>query len=322
MEPLVFEPIIKRARWGGRSLGERLGKKLGPETDYAESWEIAHQSNADSVVVRGAHAGKLISQLIQEHSTEILGRESPDSVFPLLFKFLDAHDWLSLQVHPDDERAKQYGPLCMGKTEAWVIVDAKPDSQICAGFKYPVDSTTVERHLHNDSINEILHFATVKSGDCIFIPAGTVHALGPGLVLAEIQQQSDLTFRLSDWGRMGTDGKPRQLHIQESLESLDYATGPVDAVVPEVVADGPNRVEQLVDCHYFQLRRLTLSRPCSSDSPARCRVLMVVDGNASIIWNSGRITMTAGSTALIPASLDVIQIVPEPSVTILETITP
>ena len=317
MEPLAFQPILKQARWGGRALGDLLAKPIGTETDYAESWELAHQPHAESIVSGGEFDGTPLSDLIRGHSQELFGYDSPNITFPLLFKFLDANDWLSLQVHPDDQQAQLYLSGAKGKTEAWVIIDAQPDSQICAGFREPTDRKTVEHHLRTDSIEEILHYESVKAGDCVFIPAGTVHALGPGLVLAEIQQQSDLTFRLSDWGRLGTDGLPRELHIEQALDCLDYSTGPVSPISSAATSE-LNQTDRLVTCKYFTLKRHILIERCELSDSNRCRALMVVDGEGTIDWGAGSRDLKLGQTLLLPAAMPTASLIPVEKCTVLE----
>ncbi len=231
MQPLRFQPILKRIRWGGRKLGTALGKPLGPETDYAESWEVVDHGEDQSLVVGGgAFDGWPLSRLMHEHNAPLMGRHAGTSQFPLLVKFLDAQENLSVQVHPDDELARQFDPAENGKTEAWVIIDAAPDSRLYVGLRSGVSANELTTGLASGSIEPLLHQVLVKPGDCVFVPAGTVHAIGAGVLLAEIQQSSDLTFRVDDWNRLGTDGKPRELHIDQAMKCIDFKSGPVDPV--------------------------------------------------------------------------------------------
>jgi len=203
--PLKFTPILKRIRWGGRRLGDVLNKPIAAFSDYAESWEICDHGADQSVVENGPWRGKTLQQLVREHADELLGKHRNLSQFPLLLKFLDAHDRLSLQVHPNDAQARRFVPGECGKTEAWVILAADPGSCIYAGLKAGVDERALREALAQGTVEQRLHRLTVVAGDCLYIPAGTVHAIGEGILLAEVQQSSDLTFRLFDWNRVGPD---------------------------------------------------------------------------------------------------------------------
>jgi mannose-6-phosphate isomerase len=249
MPPLSFAPLFRRARWGGRRLATLLGKPIGPEPDYAESWELADHGADQSVVAVGPFAGWTLARLVAERNADLFGRHAGLAQFPLLAKFLDAHDRLSVQVHPDDAQARTFDPRENGKTEAWVVVAAEPGSRLFAGLKANVDRESLTAALPRAeqdprSIEDWLHSFEVRAGDCVIVPAGTVHAIGEGVVVAEIQQSSDLTFRLSDWGRMGSDGRPRALHVAESLACIDFARGPLAPVVCEDAVEGRgSRVE-------------------------------------------------------------------------------
>lgn len=322
METLVFEPLLKRIRWGGRKLGSVLQKPIGGESDYAESWEIADQPDGRSVVAAGKFAGRTLTELVADHGEELLGAHSGLKQFPLLIKFLDANDWLSLQVHPNDDQAVTYNPDENGKTEAWIILDAAPDSQICSGLKAGVTRETFEQHLKAGTVEETLHMIPAKVGDCVFVPAQTVHALGPGILLAEIQQQSNLTFRLYDWGRMGSDGKPREIHVEESLACIDFDRGPVDPVTPKELADGSHAFEELARCDYFVIRRHKAVDRFELRTDDRFRILLVLDGRVDVTTDAGRVTLAKGTTALVPASATKIDVSPDGPVVLLEVLTP
>ncbi|MCH2210143.1 MAG: class I mannose-6-phosphate isomerase [Fuerstiella sp.] len=322
MTPLTFVPLFKRIRWGGRRLGELLDKDIGPETDYAESWEIADHGTDQSIVANGPESGKTLRQLMYESETTLLGRHAGLDQFPLLIKFLDANDWLSLQVHPNDEQAKHYGCSEQGKTEAWIIIDAQPDSQICAGLKSGVGRDQLSRHLQNGTIEQCLNLFHVRAGDCVFVPAGTVHAIGPGIVLAEIQQQSDLTFRLHDWGRRGTDGKPREIHVKQSFSCTDFRRGPVRPVVPSILSSGEHVHEELVRNHYFVVQRHITDQQFRIPLNNQFHILMVLHGNVGIDSSDAVCSLARGSTMLIPAAIDSVLIKPDERSTILDIFLP
>ena len=255
--PLRFRPVFKRYIWGGRRLGTVLNKPIGPEDDYAESWEISDHPSGQSIVAEGPLAGTSLADLTRNHGRELLGRHAPQPRFPLLFKFLDCRRVLSVQVHPNDEQAAKLTPPDLGKTEAWIVLDAEPGAVVYAGLKRGFDRGALAREVARGTTELCLHKFEPRVGDCIFIPAGTVHALGAGFLVAEIQQASDTTYRLFDWNRVGADGKSRPLHVEESLAVSDYVRGPVDPVQPQPTAEP--HVERLVECDKFRVDRRTLT---------------------------------------------------------------
>ncbi|MCA9268615.1 MAG: class I mannose-6-phosphate isomerase, partial [Planctomycetales bacterium] len=212
--PLRMQPLFRRYLWGGRRLQTVLDKPLGSGDDYAESWEIVDHGADQSVVAAGPLAGKPLADIVAQHTRELFGRHAPLAQFPLLFKLLDCNRNLSVQVHPNDQQAAALDPPDLGKTEAWVILDAAPGSVIYAGLERDCDAAALEQAISAGRVDACLGRFEPQRGDCVFIPAGTVHALGAGLLVAEIQQASDTTFRLFDWNRVGADGRPRPLHLE------------------------------------------------------------------------------------------------------------
>lgn len=322
LPPLLFQPIMKRIRWGGRRLGSLLQKPIGSESDYAESWEIADHADGQSIVATGAFAGHSLSDLMTRFRRELLGNQENLTQFPLLIKFLDANDWLSLQVHPDDLLAKQFQANENGKTEAWVILEARPDSQICSGLKAGVTSEQLRGALIAGTVEECLNLISVKRGDCVFVPAGTVHALGPGIVLAEVQQQSNLTFRLFDWGRVDASGKPRPIHVEESILCTDFLRGPVFPVKPIELCDQSHAFEELVRCDHFVIRRHRFMDPAHMMIEGRFRILITIEGDVQVRTRFGSATMPIGTTALMPACSGMTTLTPSGPVTLLEVLCP
>ncbi len=322
LPPLTFEPILKRIRWGGRRLGTLLNKPIGEGQDYAESLEIADHADGQSLVASGPLAGQSLASLMLHHRRELLGRHAEAKQFPLLIKFLDANDWLSLQVHPDDLLAKQYDAGENGKTEAWVILEALPNSQICAGLKHGITSAQLRESLMAGSVENCLNLISVKPGDCIFVPAGTVHALGPGIVLAEIQQQSNLTFRLFDWGRVDASGNPRPIHVEESMACTDFQRGPVSTVQPVQLYDSSHTFEELVRSDYFVIRRHRFPDPVRIVTDDRFRILMSLQGNAVVKSRYGSAVLHMGSTVLLPACSGETSLLPDGPVSMLEILCP
>lgn len=323
LPPLRFKPLIKRLRWGGTRLGSLLGKQLGTISDAAESWEIADHGTNQSLVAGGALDGWSLARLMSESALDLLGIQNKQTVFPLLVKFLDAHDRLSLQVHPNDEQAQGLVGTAQGKTEAWIILDALPGSVIYAGLRPGVERVHLESAIRTGNLADCLHTFEAHAGESFFIPTGTIHAVGEGILLAEIQQTSDVTFRLYDWGRLGTDGQPRQLHLREALECIDFTRGPVKSIVPEVISEtSQRRIEELVSCEHFIIRRHTGSSPWDVNLTGSFRIIMLLNGQARLNWLDGTESLSTGDTILIPASCPSCRIVPQGSCVVLETYLP
>jgi mannose-6-phosphate isomerase len=299
LPPLRFKPILREYLWGGRRLAE-LGKPLGDGRHYAESWEVVDHGADQSVVAEGPLAGISLHELVAGHGQALFGRHHPQIQFPLLFKFLDCQQTLSVQVHPNDAQAAQLHPPDLGKTEAWVVLAAEPGSKIYAGLKPGVGRAALEHAVAVGTCDECLHHFAPQPDDCVLIEAGTVHALGAGLVIAEIQQASDTTFRLFDWNRIDRDGKPRRLHVQESLETIDYTRGPVEPHRP-TATDRPN-VERLVACNKFILDRWRLDGVEQSANDDRFHVLAVVEGGVAVGADGGAVELPKGGTLLVPAN--------------------
>jgi mannose-6-phosphate isomerase len=312
--PLSFEPILKSLIWGGRRLGSLLSKSIGKGDHYAESWEIADHRDDVTRVHNGPLAGVSLRELVREHPNELLGSHVHSTQFPLLVKFLDAHAVLSVQVHPDDERGKRLAHD-NGKTEAWIIIHAEPKSKIYAGLREGVTRTEFEDGMKSGRVEPLLHSFEPSPGDCVFVPAGIVHAIGAGIVLAEIQQTSDATFRVYDWGRVGADGKPRTLHPREALESTDFQAGPINPVraAREPLPEGSGSLERLVSCPYFAIQRFRITGPVTVGHDDRFTILLGLGGE-SVLRHPGKLDgMTRlgfGETLLLPAALGACELVP------------
>ena len=322
MQPLLFDPIIKRIRWGGRRLGERLGKTIGTESDYAESWEVADHGTDQTLVASGEYKGWPLSRLVAEKGNELFGRHAPRTQFPLLIKFLDACDHLSVQVHPNDAQAKTYDPAENGKTEAWVIVDAEPGSKLFAGLKAGVTAEQLGSASADGTVEALLHSFEVAPGECLFIPAGTVHAIGAGIVIAEIQQMSDITFRLYDWGRTGADGKPRELHLDDAIRCTDFDRGPVNPVKPQRQEHASGVTDELVRGEFFVIRRHILEQNWILATDNRFHVLMLVRGKANLRCDGVSTPVPLGQTVLVPASSPDVTLEPLDEVSFIEAFLP
>jgi mannose-6-phosphate isomerase len=300
--PLKFRPILKRTVWGGRRLGELLGKPIGPESDYGESWEICDRGPDQSVVMEGPWRDWNLQRLVQERAHDLLGRHAGIPQFPLLIKFLDARDRLSVQVHPDDARASRYAPLERGKSEAWVVLAAGPQSCVYSGLNPGIDEPVLRAALAAGTIERCLHRVPVAEGDCLYLPAGTVHAIGEGTLLAEVQQSSDLTFRLFDWNRMGGDGRPRRLHISEALDCIDFRRGPVHRLRPTIDHDAGPNCELLVKCPSFAIHRHHLTARLVIPDDTRSHIIVGLSGSTNCRTCDGSQQVALGDSVLLPAS--------------------
>lgn len=296
-QPIRFDPIFRSYIWGGDRLAAQLGKKPPGSGIWSESWEIVDHREGESVVAEGPFAGWTLRQLIESFPIEVIGRDAPKERFPLLLKYLDCQRVLSVQVHPDDTYGLKMPQPDRGKTEAWYVIDAEPDAKLYAGLKSGVDRQTLVSAIENGQTEACLHVLSPKPGDCVFIPSGTVHALGEGLLVAEIQQASDCTFRLFDWDRVDKDGQPRQLHIEQALEVIDFERGPIEFVARSTVADRGSRM--LVHCDKFTLEEFSCSGSYSLGSE-QLSIVTVPRGTAVVKTEGGETVLLRGQTVLIP----------------------
>jgi mannose-6-phosphate isomerase len=300
LPPLVFTPIYRRYLWGGRRFASAFGRELPAGDDVAESWEIVDRGSDQSVVASGPLAGMSLGELVRDHGSALLGAQSQHAKFPLLFKFLDANQVLSVQVHPDDVRAARLSPPDRGKTEAWYVIDAEPGSRIYAGLRDGVGRADLAAAIRAGTCEALLHSFEPRPGDCVFIPAGTVHAIGAGLLVAEIQQSSDVTYRLFDWNRIGPDGQPRPLHVEAGVEAVTRF-GPVDPVRRQPDVDPA--MNRLVTCEFFVLDEVRPVGPWQVGGDGRLHVLAVLKGSVRLpdSWSLGSIG--PGGCVLLPACL-------------------
>jgi len=322
MYPLRFQPILRRLIWGGRRLGTVLHKPIGSESDYAESWELADYHEQVSVVEDGSLAGSRIRELIRNRGGELLGKAiAPCDQFPLLVKFIDAHENLSVQVHPNDEQGRRLANDS-GKTETWVILDTMPGSLIYAGLKRVVGPDEFAQAIRSGAVEPLLHRFEPRPGDSILIEAGTMHAIGAGVLLAEFQEMSDATFRVYDWGRLGSDGKPRPLHIREALESIDFKRGPVNPIVPEKEPIPGGTRERLARSPYFALERLSLNGPTCVGTLDRFTIVMGLNGSCDVEHDNECVRLDFGQTLLLPAALGQCVVTPRGAATVLTCVVP
>ncbi|KMQ51816.1 Mannose-6-phosphate isomerase [Chitinispirillum alkaliphilum] len=305
-EPLLFEPVLKEKVWGGDALGRKLNKPLPPKKAIGESWEICGIDNECSVIRSGSFAGASLNSLYSLDSKSLVGSLSNNSSFPLLVKFIDARDNLSVQVHPGDVQSRQKNWSIRGKTECWYVVEAQENTKIIAGFNRNVSKEEVIQAIENQSLHELLNFLPVKNGDVLFIPAGTVHAIMNGTFVYEVQESSDTTLRLYDWGRTDSEGKSRKLHIKEALDVITtkYQHNLIINPVTLEIEDGVKHLYRAV-CRYFALEQFVFSKDTSiSLEPKQSfRIISSIEQDAELIYDDGSITIKKGQTVLLPASL-------------------
>jgi mannose-6-phosphate isomerase len=310
--PLRFRPYLRPMVWGGRRLSEALRKPLPTDEKYGESWEISDHASHHSVVSEGPFAGETLATLMQRRRAELLGAAAEQyTTFPWLVKYLDAWDWLSVQVHPDEDAVKTWWPGEGSKTEAWFVLDASPDSKIYAGLRPGVDEASVAAAIAAGTVADCLHSLTPRPGDCLFLPAGTVHAVGGGVLMAEVQQTSDATFRLFDWDRRDAQGKSRPLHVREALACIHWRNGPVQPVHAAGYPGAAPVQELLVSCRYFTLEYVCQAAPFSCAGTGRLQVLLVLHGRGSLATAGGAVALETGDTLLLPASLGALECRPD-----------
>lgn len=321
MPPLRLQPLFKQRPWGGRRLAQQWNKTDSNTTGWAESWEVVDLGDDQSRVLGGPFDGRTLHDLVREHPDELLGRHAGCEQFPLLFKFLDAAETLSVQVHPNDQQAATLAPGQHGKSEAWVILAADSNSRLSVGLKPGIDRVALERHLAAGTVEQCLHSFSARVGDVISIPAGTVHAIGAGIALAEIQQPSDVTFRLFDWNRRDADDGRRPLHVEQALQCIDFSLGLVSPLAPRPLATDGGLTEELIQTEHFVWRRHTLSETrLRLPEEDRCRIVSLIDGRVQIVSSFGREPLVAGQSLIIAADCHEILIEPISSGVLVEAL--
>ena len=302
--PITFQPIFKERIWGGRELERLYAKKIPAGISIGESWEISDRPGDASVIANGPLAGKNLRWLMENHARELLGGAKPAAAgrFPLLCKILDAREKLSLQVHPPARKAAELKGE--PKTEMWFIADAAPGAELFVGLKRDVTRAEFEKKISDGSLAECFHRIPVRAGDTMFLPSGRVHAIGDGLVIFEIQQNSDTTYRVFDWNRTGLDGKPRERHIAQSLASIDFNDFEPKLVETKFTGDEV-KVRPLVNGPLFNVEALEMKSGASLNlKPRKLQIVAAVRGELEVQSNSVSVKLSAGQFCLVPASLE------------------
>lgn len=303
--PLKFKPIFKEKIWGGQQLKTKLGMDYGALDNCGEAWVISGVEGNPTLVENGFLAGNELNELVEVYMGDLVGEENYERFgleFPLLIKFIDAADWLSIQVHPDDELAAKRN-IGKGKTEMWYIMGAKPNAQLISGFNQKTDQQTYLDHLNDGTIKELMNFESVAAGDVFFMPAGRVHAIGPGTLLAEIQQTSDTTYRIYDWDRKDEQGVARELHTKEALEAIDF--GLVDKYKTDY-RPVENGTASVVSCPQFTTNLVQFNQMLKKNLELMDSLVIYigVEGSCELQWDQQSINLEVGEAILVPAIFD------------------
>ena len=322
MYPLKFKPIFKTVVWGGEKIAPFKGVKT-TQDHIGESWELSGVAGNESVVANGPLEGRTIAQLVKEYKGALVGNKvyaATGDEFPLLIKFIDAKSDLSIQVHPDDALAAARHNGSKGKTEMWYVIGADEGAHLLAGLKDSIDPQEYTRRVENDTITQVLADHPVHPGDVFFLPAGRIHAICGGCFIAEIQQTSDITYRIYDYGRLGLDGKPRQLHTELAKDAIDYKVYPDYLTKYESCKD---KEVEVVDCKYFTTSVYDLDKPVTKDLSAIDSFMVVIctagGGTVCMTDDKGEnsVSICQGETVLIPAQARAVTFTPDASVNLI-----
>jgi len=318
--PLKFKTIYKDKIWGGQKIKTYLHKDFGSLPNCGETWEISGVKSDVSVVANGALEGESLADLLEKYQGELVGKKVYDhfsNIFPLLIKFIDANEDLSIQVHPDDELAKKRHNS-FGKTEMWYVVEADPGSTLIAGFNKELTEQEYLDKFNSGHLTDILNKEDVKAGDVFFLPAGRVHTIGKGLLIAEIQQTSDITYRIYDFDRVDDKGNKRELHVEEALAAIDYKHYPEykTGYQPE-----KNETVKLVSCPYFTTNLLDFTESTAKDySNLDSFVIYVcIEGEFAVKYDGGAYPVKMGDCILLPKSIDKVELETSVGFKILES---
>ncbi len=320
MYPLKFQPIYKDKLWGGEKIRTVLGKDFGDLPNCGETWELSGVEGNISIVANGPERGRRMDELLSEFPVEILGQSvfsEYGEEFPLLVKFIDANQDLSIQVHPDDEIAESRHD-CKGKTEMWYVMQADEGASLISGFNQELTKDQYLKAFNEGQLTKVLNREQVTAGDVFFIPAGRVHTIGKGLLIAEIQQTSDITYRIYDFDRVDAEGNKRELHVEQALDAIDFKKyAEYKSAYPET----QNTRVGLATCDYFTTNNLSLDSPFDASMPEldSFRIYTCVGGSGHLRFEGGEETIAMGEVVLVPANLKAITLVPEGSLKVLES---
>ena len=300
--PLKTTPVFKQYLWGGNNLETKLSKSI-LDSFAAESWEISCHDDGLCTICDGEFKGMTLKEVISQNPKEMIGKENFD-IFPLLVKFIDANDKLSVQVHPDNDFANKYENGQLGKSEMWYVLDAKPNSKLIYGLKQGVTSETMKKSIENGTLEEILNYVPVKKGDYFYIPAGTIHAICEGHLIAEIQQSSNLTYRVYDYNRRDKDGNKRELHTEKAINATNYNADAYKKSENVIEKQNGYSVSRLVDCEYFTVLKYIIDKKVSFKKQSdKFEMIICVEGNGTLLYNDCAYEINKGDSFFIPAAI-------------------
>ena len=317
--PLKFKPVFKDKIWGGQKIRTHLGLDFSPLANCGELWALSGVPGCQTEIVNGFLAGNELNEVLEIYMDELVGEkvfEKHKTEFPLLIKVIDANDYLSIQVHPGDALAARR-KIGNGKTEMWYILDAEPGAGLITGFNREMNMNSYLDYFHQKKLQEILNVEKVQRGDAFFIPAGRVHALGPGILLAEIQQTSDTTYRIYDWDRVDKEGNPRELHTDLALEAIDFD---FPSSYRTHYRQSLNRSSAMVDCPYFTTNLLAFDQAMEKDYTALDSFVIYLGTEGKAVIRSGEemVSVAPGEAILLPAITENIVLEPHPACKLLE----
>ncbi len=318
--PLKFKPIFKEKIWGGKKINEILNQDYSPLPNCAELWALSGIEDTSSEVSNGFLKDNALNELVEVYLGDLVGDavyEMYNDEFPLLFKFINSEDYLSVQVHPGDELAVQRHQ-CFGKTEMWYVLAADEGAELISGFKSKISKDDYLQHLKDNTLKEILNYEKVRPGDVFYVPSGHVHAIGPGILLAEIQQSSDITYRIYDWDRFDQAGMTRELHTELALDAINFDEKEQFKTHPVIAKNRPVSIQK---SEYFTVNLLDLDRKLEQDfnDIDSFVAYMCIDGAFTLAYASGSEKVSKGESLLVPAMIKEFEIIPEDTCKILET---
>jgi mannose-6-phosphate isomerase len=321
--PLKFKPVFKEKIWGGQKIRTSMGLDFSPLPNCGEAWVLSGVPGSESIVVNGFLEGNTLNELLEIYMDELVGEKVFDNhneEFPILIKFIDSNDWLSIQVHPDDELARERGFL-NGKSEMWYVLEAEPGAELIAGFRKEVDKETYRELLKEKKLTEVLNSEKAAAGDVFYMPAGRIHAMGPGILIAEIQQTSDTTYRIYDWDRTDEAGNARELHTDLALDAIDFN---VRESYRSRYKPVRNEVAAMVHSPYFNTNMILVNEPLIREYGLLDSFVihLCVEGTYRIEFEGGSETAKKGDAVLVPAVIDDIRIVPDGNAAVIEIYMP
>ncbi len=318
--PMKFAPVFKEKIWGGQKIQQKFSIACDGIEKCGEMWVLSAVKNDETEVLDGYFQGNTPNEMSEVFMDDFLGEDMYNKYkeeFPILLKIIDANDYLSVQVHPNDEIAEKKHGLRFGKSEMWYVLDADEGAQIVAGFNRPMDKEKLLKHIEAGTLKDTLNFETMKRGDMIYLPAGMVHAMGPGLLIAEIQQTSDVTYRLYDWDRLDDNGNSRELHIEDAAGAIDYE------MKPQVIrgfSPKSNNTTPMIQTPYFSTSFVNLQTIVEKNLEIMDKfvIYFCISGSFALHHEQGKENVKAGECVLVPAITDKIFLIPEPGAEIIE----